>query len=155
MSKWYVLFFTLINLNFSIAANLNATGESYNHCLNQSNKLQNPYERDTKKVLCFQKHRHILNINSCTSLSTRLEYTYIADELLGSCIDYFGNTADRCTQIAKNMHYGENRDQGLWTCIQLKSIKNVRTACLTIAKNMTLPHNKKRAYDFCLYENEK
>lgn len=126
----------------------------YQFCLQQSNKLNNPYDRDQRKISCFRKFNRHLTSNSCTSLAKRLEYSSMSDELLQDCIGYFGNSANDCVKISKSMNYGENRDAGLWSCLNLNAVKNVKKRCLEVANNMIFPHNKNHAIAFCTYQNE-
>lgn len=157
MEKWILLLVVFLSTNI-FASTVIATGEKamikdYQVCLNHSNKLNNPFERDQKKISCFARFKKTLNVTSCISLSKKLEYSSMSEELLSDCLEYFGSSPNECLRLSKSMIYGESKDAGLWSCLALESTKQSKKTCLQMAGNMTLPHNKNRALEFCMYQN--
>lgn len=157
MEKWILSLIIFLSANVFASSLVNtiekATMKDYQLCLNHSNKLNNPYERDQKKINCFDKFKKNLNTSSCIALSKKLEYSSMAEELLENCLGYFGQSPNECLRLSRNMTYGESKDAGLWSCLSLESTKKSKKTCLQIANNMTLPHNKNRALELCLYQN--
>lgn len=159
MKKNIILSVIFLSVNL-FAASLVKTSEKtasndYQQCLQHSNKLNNPFDRDQRKITCFRKFNKNLNTQACISLSKKMEYSSMADELLQDCTSYFGNAASECVKLSKSMNYGEARDASLWNCIRLESVLNSKKTCQSVASNMIFPHNKSHAMAFCAYQNGK
>lgn len=159
MKKNIILSVIFLSVNLFAGSLVTTTEKTlandYQLCLQHSNKLNNPFERDQRKVTCFRKFSKSLNTQACISLSKKMEYSSMADELLQDCTGYFGNSANECVKLSKNMNYGEARDSSLWNCIRLESVLNSKKACQAVAANMIFPHNKSHAMAFCVYQNGK
>lgn len=134
----------------SLAAN---TRDTYRLCLNASNKLESPADRDAEKINCFNQSRVRKSVDTCVGLARVLEHTSASDSLVLGCINdnIFRMKMDECVSTAKKLYYSENRDKALWTCIENNPVK--RTRCKIITDEMTFPHNRNVALNYCLMKN--
>jgi hypothetical protein len=159
MKKNIILSVIFLSVNMFAASLVNTTekmaSNDYQQCLQHSNKLNNPFDRDQRKITCFRKFNKSLDTQACISLSKKMEYSSMGDELLQDCTVYFGNSARECVKLSKSMNYGEARDASLWNCIRMESVLNSKKACQAVAANMIFPHNKNHALALCAYQNGK
>lgn len=134
----------------SLAAN---PRDSYRMCLNASNKLESPADRDAEKINCFNQGRAKKSVDLCLNLARVLEHTTASDSLIVGCINdsIFKMKIDECVGTAKKLYYSENRDKALWMCIENISFK--RSRCKSITDEMTFPHNRNVALNYCLTKN--
>lgn len=144
-----LLLFFLLPL-FSLAANQRDT---YRVCLSASNKLESPADRDTEKIDCFNQGRVRKSMDACLKLARVLEHTSSADSLILDCINdnILKMKIDECVGTAKKLYYSENRDKALWQCLENHPVK--RNRCKSVSDEMTFPHNKSVALNFCLMKN--
>ncbi len=146
--KNFLLFILLPLVSF--AAN---THDTYRMCLNASNKLESPADRDAEKINCFNQSRVRTSVDSCLSLARVMEHTTSSDSLVLGCLNdnILRIKIDECVRTAKKLYYSENRDKALWSCLENHTIK--RTRCKTISDEMTFPHNRNVALNYCLMKN--
>jgi hypothetical protein len=127
--------------------------DSYKSCLNASNKLESPADRDAEKVLCFNKGPVKKTLDTCLSLARVLEHTTASDSLIMSCLSdsILQIKVTTCLDTANKMYYSENRDRAIWMCIENKPVK--RSKCKQITDDITFPHNKIVVLNYCLMKN--
>lgn len=149
------LLLVLILPFISLAANQR---DIYRTCLDASNKLESPADRDAEKINCFnktyqKKETEKKSIGVCLKLARVLEHTSSSDMLVINCINdnIFKMTLDECIGTAKKLYYSDNRDKALWSCLEDQPVK--RSRCKSIADEMTFPHNRNVALNFCLGRN--
>jgi len=123
----------------SLAAN---TRDSYRICLNASNKLESPADRDTEKINCFNQSRVRTSVDACLNLARVLEHTSASDSLILGFINdnILSLQMDECVSTAKKLYYSENRDKALWSCLESHPVRHTR--CKRITDEMTFLHNR-------------
>ncbi len=147
---------TLLLPLFSIAS---VPVSKYQSCLNLSNKLESPAERDAEKILCFNQFNRggrsqiKKSMEACLGLASVLEHTTASDSLILSWMS--DNILDvkmsECISVAKKLNYSDTRDKALWMCIENKKMR--RSKCQDVTDEMTYPHNKNVALNYCLMKN--
>lgn len=127
--------------------------DGYQQCLNSSNKLESPADRDSEKIKCFQMSRHKTSIDTCLNLSRVLEHTNSSDSLILLCLseNIVKIKMPECISTAKKLYYSENKDRALWMCLENKPVRSSK--CKEITNEMTFPHNKNTAFNYCLLKN--
>ena len=127
--------------------------DGYQQCLNASNKLESPADRDSEKIRCFQISRHKTSIDACLNLARVLEHTSSTDSLILSCLseNIVKIKMPECVSMAKKLYYSDNRDRALWMCLENKPVRNSK--CKALANEMTFPYNKNVALNYCLLKN--
>ena len=143
----------ILTLLFPILSFATVTVDSYQSCLNASNKLESPADRDAQKVVCFNKGSVKKTLDTCLGLARVLEHTTTSDSLIMSCLsdNVLQIKVSTCLDTAKKLYYSENRDRAIWMCIENKPVK--KSKCKEITDDITFPHNKNVVLNYCLMKN--
>lgn len=144
--KLWILMLLLPIMSLAIAQR-----DTYQICLNSTNRMESPADRDAQKVECYNNQaRAQRTIGVCIKLARILEHTSASDTLLINCLsdNILKITIDECVATAKKMIYSENKDNAIWMCLENHAVR--RNSCKKISEAMTFPHRKAAALNFCL-----
>lgn len=147
--KLWILLILAPMLSFAVVQR-----DSYQICLNSTNRAESPADRDAAKVDCFNKQvRAKRTVDTCTKLARVLEHTSASDALILDCLadNILKLKLSECVATAKKLTYSENRDKALWSCIENR--RATINECKGIVQEMTFPHNKNVALNYCRMNN--
>lgn len=145
----YLMLYLLLPI-LALAAN---PRDRYRLCLDSSNKLESPADRDAKKVECYKNGQARRSIPLCINLARVLEHTSASDTLILDCLsdNILRVKFDECVNTAKKIHYAETRDRALFLCMENHPIRATR--CRSFSEELTYPHNKAVALQYCTMKN--
>lgn len=145
----YLMLFVLLPI-LALAAN---PRDRYRICLDGTNKLESPADRDSKKIECYRNGQARKSVPLCLNLARVLEHTTAADSLIMECLadNVLRIKFEDCVSTSKKLHYAESRDKALFMCMENHPIRSSR--CRGFSEEMTYPHNKAVAYQHCMMKN--